>query len=262
MRFIFVRSRSDGELIRQDAAPRWRGVFYIYVGARRDRVGSHGSGIPSGTPRGIPVVVAYLGVIQSIQMLRRILTLFAVCSIVALLTLPKWAPSGGKTWTWTTSRRPPLQGPVQGDWFTDLSEATAWAQEVEPPQRWDVGVLIYQREPVVVVSGPAQPAVVSSIRYDVSIPRSRLAAMLSVLPCITAVLWVIRQRRDWLRARRARNGCCPMCGYDLRASKQICPECGSGISSLWEDESNVIPSVPARDLAPDLKQDPSRARSG
>lgn len=34
------------------------------------------------------------------------------------------------------------------------------------------------------------------------------------------------------RHRRARRGCCPACGYDLRATSGRCPECGTAARSL------------------------------
>ena len=39
-------------------------------------------------------------------------------------------------------------------------------------------------------------------------------------------LWFARARARRIRARQARLGQCPQCGYDLRASPGRCPECG------------------------------------
>lgn len=54
-------------------------------------------------------------------------------------------------------------------------------------------------------------------------PHWMPAALLAVLPLIVS-------RRRWREARRSarRRRClCPACGYDLRASPERCPECGT-----------------------------------
>jgi hypothetical protein len=48
------------------------------------------------------------------------------------------------------------------------------------------------------------------------------------LMACTAAMLVLSWRR-WRRARRA-SGLCANCGYDLRASRGRCPECGTPIS--------------------------------
>jgi hypothetical protein len=48
-----------------------------------------------------------------------------------------------------------------------------------------------------------------------------LALVLGILPAV----WVVRRFR-----RRRHSGLCPSCGYDLRATPDRCPECGSTAS--------------------------------
>ena len=82
-----------------------------------------------------------------------------------------------------------------------------------------------------------RPSVLGSrFGYDhsqsVTVPYWILAAILSIPP----IAWALRRSRLW---RRPPAGCCPGCGYDLRASSGRCPECGRAIE----------PSPPAEPLA-------------
>ncbi len=47
---------------------------------------------------------------------------------------------------------------------------------------------------------------------------------LAALAAYVYASWRATERID-----RLREGCCPACGYDLRASPDRCPECGAGI---------------------------------
>ena len=56
---------------------------------------------------------------------------------------------------------------------------------------------------------------------------SRLIVPLMILP----LAWAIATcQRKW-RRRKWVPGLCPVCGYDLRASNDRCPECGTPIPS-------------------------------
>jgi hypothetical protein len=48
-------------------------------------------------------------------------------------------------------------------------------------------------------------------------------ALLAFLP----VRWAVLRRGRWRRDRRIRRGQCVKCGYDLRATTDRCPECGT-----------------------------------
>lgn len=64
------------------------------------------------------------------------------------------------------------------------------------------------------------------VEYQVVfIPHWLPVAAFGLLP----LLWLIAQRRWLIHRRRRRLGMCLSCGYDLRASHDRCPECGTAI---------------------------------
>jgi hypothetical protein len=65
------------------------------------------------------------------------------------------------------------------------------------------------------------------------------------MPCWAIVLWLLITPGMWYRRRRrdrrAAHGFCRSCGYDLRASPERCPECGTPANT----ESSSVVATPA-----------------
>ena len=57
------------------------------------------------------------------------------------------------------------------------------------------------------------------------VPYWGVCLLSGILPAI----WLPLAARRFRRARRLRRGRCVACGYDLRASGDICPECGRSV---------------------------------
>lgn len=98
-----------------------------------------------------------------------------------------------------------------------------------PLEDWyDNGDFVFRRWGFVLASRPETDAL--SSMTTVAVP-----CWLAMI--ITAVPPFVMLRRFHRRRRWQRLGLCLICGYDLRASKDICPECGAVIPATTERRS-------------------------
>ncbi len=65
-------------------------------------------------------------------------------------------------------------------------------------------------------------------RLELQPNRTKLSVPLWLLFTLAAIPTAILWRRD---RRTVKPGHCRQCGYDLRASKKVCPECGAAVAS-------------------------------
>jgi hypothetical protein len=96
-----------------------------------------------------------------------------------------------------------------------LSDVAGWANGTEGPQWGGFGISTGGHPPKYNFESPP-----FCDGWKAAVPDWSLPMALLVLPCAGA-------RRLLNRRRQKEHSCCEQCGYDLRATPERCPECGT-----------------------------------
>jgi hypothetical protein len=154
-------------------------------------------------------------------------TLSRGCPPIALdyfpFELPIWRPGWSrKSMPWNSSRTYDRSGPTMksspGDYIT--TETFVVSNPWTPPAHEFLGIGWESRT---WTAGPPMYVRPGTVRFTrVVLPLWLVTMACAILPA----RWIYQRA---VARRRKREGHCPACGYDLRASKERCPECGKPI---------------------------------
>jgi hypothetical protein len=112
---------------------------------------------------------------------------------------------------------------IVGPAYSGTSDPTGWQRQF-PEHRFAVGALmVVYHGPLFEYNNQTHAATMHGYVWSVS-ARHWVVAMLLAVPSVS---WMIAR---YLRARRTQRGQCPTCGYDLRATPERCPECGTAVA--------------------------------
>jgi hypothetical protein len=98
----------------------------------------------------------------------------------------------------------------------------AWSKQFGNARNWGHAGGFFMAEWPIIGTPHSTRIEMMGYGYTVGAPPWIWMGFLAILPAIAAIRWRGRTRRQ-----RLREGLCPVCGYDLRATPQRCPECGT-----------------------------------
>ena len=159
---------------------------------------------------------------------------YLVCDIVNAKSFGLWVAAGSLDgrfiFSWVTrfpgsDRRPQLYSMRARDarWGLDPQQKARNATD-GVFGRFRVLGLDCATGPYHVSEGPSIPG---AWYTQVVVPHWVAALVFITIPTI----WAVRRARGFVGRKRAARGCCVRCGYDLRASRERCPECGTPIDT-------------------------------
>ena len=135
-----------------------------------------------------------------------------------------WLDRGGAAVQWPTGEAPPVYDPlrvlaaaVRGGGRGLAVHRRAARVPLRPRRGAAGGPRLLQHAGTVVQPVHSQSG--NEVRF-LAVPLWGPAALSAILPAV----WISRRVRT---RRRRRLGSCPDCGYDLRATRDRCPECGA-----------------------------------
>jgi len=137
-----------------------------------------------------------------------------MCLVIFAATIVIWVATYGSPWTTNNYSLNAKRGRIYitaFDGYMVLSQDTT-------PQGW-------VNPPPTVINGLQTWTFYDFSKNIVSTPDWAVAVASGIPPLISLAWLPVRLRRR----RRERAGLCAVCGYDLRASLERCPECGSAI---------------------------------